>query len=46
MYDRLAPLVASGSISAPVAGIFPFSQIAEAVAVAQKKRGKALLMPG
>ena len=25
---------------------FPFAQIAEAVAVAQKKRGKALLMPG
>lgn len=46
MYDHLAPLVASGSISAPVAGIFPFSQIAEAIAVAQKKRGKALLMPG
>jgi NADPH:quinone reductase-like Zn-dependent oxidoreductase len=46
MYDRLAPLVASGAIRAPVAGTFPFSQIAEAVAVAQKNRGKALLMPG
>src|SRR5712672_2807544 len=42
MYDRLAPLVASGSISAPVAGTFSFAQIPEAVAVAAKNRGKAL----
>ena len=45
MYDRLAPLVASGAISAPVAGTFRFSQIAEAVAVAEKNCGKALLTP-
>lgn len=46
MYDRLTPLVASGAISSPVAGTYKFSQIAEAVAVALKKRGKALFVPG
>jgi NADPH:quinone reductase-like Zn-dependent oxidoreductase len=46
MYDRLTPLVASGAISSPVAGTFSFGQIAEAVAVASKKRGKALFTPG
>ncbi|WP_027582980.1 zinc-dependent alcohol dehydrogenase family protein [Bradyrhizobium sp. Ai1a-2] len=45
MYDHLAPLVASGAISAPVAGTYRFSQIPEAVAVAQKNRGKALFTP-
>jgi NADPH:quinone reductase-like Zn-dependent oxidoreductase len=46
MYDRLVPLVASGAISAPVAGTYHFGQIAEAVAVASKNRGKALFTPG
>jgi NADPH:quinone reductase-like Zn-dependent oxidoreductase len=46
MYDRLAPLVASGAISTPVAGTYRFSEIAEAVAVASKNRGKALFTPG
>jgi NADPH:quinone reductase-like Zn-dependent oxidoreductase len=46
MYDRLTPLVASGAISSPVAGTYKFSQIAEAVAVASNKRGKALFVPG
>lgn len=46
MYDRLAPLVASGAISTPVAGTYRFSEIAEAVAVASKSRGKALFTPG
>ncbi|WP_454631075.1 zinc-dependent alcohol dehydrogenase family protein [Bradyrhizobium cenepequi] len=45
MYERLAPLVASGAISAPVAGTYSFAQIPEAVAVAQKNRGKALFTP-
>jgi NADPH:quinone reductase-like Zn-dependent oxidoreductase len=45
MYERLAPLVASGTISAPVAATYRFSQIPEAVAVAQKNRGKALFTP-
>src|SRR3984893_9723577 len=46
MYDRLAPLVASGAISTPVAGTYRFAEIAEAVAVAAKNRGKALLTAG
>ena len=46
MYDRLTPLVASGAISSPVAGTYKFGQIAEAVAVASKNRGKALFVPG
>jgi NADPH:quinone reductase-like Zn-dependent oxidoreductase len=46
MYDRLAPLVASGTISAPIAGTYRFSQIAEAVAVASKNRGKVLFTVG
>jgi hypothetical protein len=41
MYDRLAPLV--GAISAPIAGTYGFTDIAEAVAVAAKNRGKVLL---
>jgi NADPH:quinone reductase-like Zn-dependent oxidoreductase len=46
MYDRLTPLVASGAISAPIAGTYSFAEIAEAVAVASKKRGKALFTVG
>jgi NADPH:quinone reductase-like Zn-dependent oxidoreductase len=46
MYDRLTPLVVSGAISSPVAGTYKFSEIAEAVTVAAKNRGKALLVPG
>jgi len=46
MYDRLTPLVASGAIRSPVAGTYKFSEIAEAVAVASNKRGKALFVPG
>ncbi len=46
MYDRLAPLVASGAISAPIAGTYSFAEIAEAVAVASRNRGKALFTVG
>jgi NADPH:quinone reductase-like Zn-dependent oxidoreductase len=46
MYDRLAPLVASGAISAPIAGTYRFADIAEAVAAASKIRGKVLLTAG
>ena len=46
MYDRLTPLVASGAISSPIAGTYNFGQIAEAVAVASKSRGKVLFTPG
>ena len=46
MYDQLTPLVASGAISAPIAGTYSFAEIAEAVAVASKNRGKALFTVG
>jgi NADPH:quinone reductase-like Zn-dependent oxidoreductase len=46
MYDRLTPLVASGAISAPIAGTYSFAEIAEAVTVASKNRGKALFTVG
>src|SRR5712671_4438989 len=46
MYDRLTPLVASGAISAPIAGTYRFAEIAEAVTVASKNRGKALFTAG
>jgi NADPH:quinone reductase-like Zn-dependent oxidoreductase len=46
MYDRLTPLVVSGAISSPVAGIYKFSEIVEAVTMAAQKRGKALFVPG
>jgi NADPH:quinone reductase-like Zn-dependent oxidoreductase len=46
MYDRLTPLVASGAIHAPVAGTYRFADLAEAVAVASKNRGKALFTVG
>jgi NADPH:quinone reductase-like Zn-dependent oxidoreductase len=46
MYDRLTPRVASGAISTPIAGTYRFAEIAEAVAVASKNRGKVLLTVG
>jgi NADPH:quinone reductase-like Zn-dependent oxidoreductase len=46
MYDRLTPLVASGAISAPIAGTYRFAEVAKAVAVASKNRGKVLLTVG
>ncbi len=46
MYDRLTPLVASGAISAPIAGTYRFSELAEAVALASKNRGKVLFKVG
>src|ERR1700730_15358605 len=46
MYDYLAPLVASGAISAPIAGTYGFADIAEAVAAASKARGKVLFTAG
>jgi NADPH:quinone reductase-like Zn-dependent oxidoreductase len=46
MYDQVTPLVASGAISAPIAGTYRFADVAEAVAVASKNRGKALFTVG
>jgi NADPH:quinone reductase-like Zn-dependent oxidoreductase len=46
MYDQVTPLVASGAIHAPIAGAYRFADLAEAVAVASKNRGKALFTVG
>jgi NADPH:quinone reductase-like Zn-dependent oxidoreductase len=46
MYDRLTPLVASGAIHAPIAGTYRFADLAEAVDVASKNRGKVLFTVG
>jgi NADPH:quinone reductase-like Zn-dependent oxidoreductase len=45
MYDDLAPLVASGAISFPVADRFSFDQYLGALDVASKYSGKAILTP-
>ena len=45
MFDRLAPLVASGAISAPVAATYGFEQVTEAIAKASEARGKVLFTP-
>jgi NADPH:quinone reductase-like Zn-dependent oxidoreductase len=45
MYDELTPLVASGALSFPVAGTFSFEQHLDAIAVAEKYSGKAILTP-
>ena len=45
MYEELAPMVASGALSVPVAGEFSFEQYPEALAVAGKFRGKVIFKP-
>jgi NADPH:quinone reductase-like Zn-dependent oxidoreductase len=45
MYEHLAPMVASGAITAPVAGTFSFEEFPQALAAAAKFRGKAILTP-
>jgi NADPH:quinone reductase-like Zn-dependent oxidoreductase len=45
MYGELAPMVASGAISFPVAQRFSFDQYADAIAIAAKYSGKAILTP-
>jgi NADPH:quinone reductase-like Zn-dependent oxidoreductase len=45
MFDRLAPLVASGAISAPIAATYGFEQVTEAIAKASEARGKVLFTP-
>jgi hypothetical protein len=42
---KLAPLIASGGLSLPAAGEFRFEQYAEALSVAAKYSGKAILRP-
>jgi NADPH:quinone reductase-like Zn-dependent oxidoreductase len=45
LYEELAAMVASGAISIPVAGQFSFNQYQEALALAAKYSGKAILTP-
>jgi hypothetical protein len=40
MFDRLAPMVADGTISAPVAATFGFDQAKEAITQAAQSSGK------
>jgi NADPH:quinone reductase-like Zn-dependent oxidoreductase len=45
IYEEIAPLVASGAISIPVAGEFTLDQYVEALALASKLKGKVILYP-
>ena len=42
MFDRLAPLVAAGTVSVPVVATYGFGQFKEAIADAARSRGKVL----
>ena len=45
MFDHLAPLVAAGTISTPVAATYRFDQVEEAVTRAAQSGGKVLFTP-
>jgi len=45
VYEEIAPLVVSGAISIPVAGEFALNHYVEALALASKLKGKAILYP-
>jgi NADPH:quinone reductase-like Zn-dependent oxidoreductase len=45
MFDHLAPLIAAGTISVPVAATYGFDQVREAIAKAAESRGKVLFTP-
>lgn len=45
MYEHLAGMVASGAITAPVAGTYGFDQFGEAIAKAAKFSGKIIFKP-
>jgi NADPH:quinone reductase-like Zn-dependent oxidoreductase len=45
MFDHLAPLVAAGTISAPVAATYGFDQVTEAITKAAHGGGKVLFRP-
>jgi NADPH:quinone reductase-like Zn-dependent oxidoreductase len=45
MFDHLAPLVAAGTISTPVAATYGFEQVAEAIKKAAESGGKVLFTP-
>jgi NADPH:quinone reductase-like Zn-dependent oxidoreductase len=45
MFDQLAPLIAAGTISAPVAATYGFDQVREAITKAAEGGGKVLFAP-
>jgi NADPH:quinone reductase-like Zn-dependent oxidoreductase len=45
-FDQLAPMVASGVISTPIAATYRLDQVAEAIAKAGEGRGRILFTPG
>jgi len=45
MFDHLAPMVAAGTISTPVAATYNFDQFSEAIAKAGESGGKVLFTP-
>ena len=45
MFDRLAPLVAAGTVSTPVAATYGFDQVGKAIANATQSGGKVLFAP-
>jgi mitochondrial enoyl-[acyl-carrier protein] reductase / trans-2-enoyl-CoA reductase len=45
MYDHLASTIASGAISAPIAGSYPFEKFSDALVLAAKRGGKVILTP-
>jgi NADPH:quinone reductase-like Zn-dependent oxidoreductase len=45
MFDRLAPLVAAGTLSTPVAATFGFDRVGEALTKATESGGKVLFTP-
>ena len=45
MFDRLAPLVAAGTISTPVAATYGFDEVQEAITKAAQSGGKVLFTP-
>jgi hypothetical protein len=45
MFDRLAPLVAAGTISSLVAATYNFDQVGEAIPIATQGGGKVLFTP-
>ncbi|WP_181969742.1 zinc-binding dehydrogenase [Paraburkholderia sp. DHOC27] len=46
LYEEVAPLVASGEITLPIADEFGLEQYAEALELAAKLRGKVIFRPG
>jgi NADPH:quinone reductase-like Zn-dependent oxidoreductase len=45
MFDHLAPLIAAGTISTPVAATYGFDQVREAITKAAQSSGKVLFRP-